>query len=504
MSAAVFLQLPLGGLGLPVRTAGLRGEAPFGHLLAPGSVAVLHPFDDGPFYRHGWNSWSPSGWRPLSGDPLRIANDPNRLLTADDAANDHPSVHAGSAVGALEAPGGDVLLLGALGLGTPRVGADRNTLWGRTEHDGGGWYLGFGPEEEVFAAYARLLAEHLGARDRRAGRVWSSWYSFYEDIDEDLVARTVRDLAGHPFDVVQLDDGWERRVGDWTANDRFPSGMAATARTIEGAGFRPGLWLAPLIALPGSDLARQRPDLLVQDDEGRPLPAGHNWGGPYHALDSTRPEALDHVLQAVRDAVREGFTYLKLDFLSAGAIPGRRAADLPREQVYRDAIRAIREAVGDDVYLLGCGAPMLPSAGILDGVRVGPDVGPFWDNAAQEGDPSGTGARNAILAAVHRAWLRPLYELDPDAVYLRSERNLLDPAQRRLLQDLAVILGFRSTSDPVAWLRPEERTALDAFLTAEVRVERTGRYRWTLDGRAVDFEPAVTAVPSAYPVTVLE
>jgi alpha-galactosidase len=504
MSGPTFRELPLGRLTLPVRTTGVVGDAPLGHVLAPGSVAVLHPFDDTAFYRHGWNSWSPSGWRRLSDAPLRIADDPNRLLTADDAANDLPHRHAGSAVGALEAPGGEVLLLGALGLGTPRVGADRDTLWGRTEHDGGGWYLGFGREEDVFAAYAHLLAEHLGARDRRAGRVWSSWYAFYEDVDEDLVARTVRDLAGHPFDVVQLDDGWERRVGDWSANDRFPSGMAATARTIREAGFRPGLWLAPLIALPDSELARQRPDLLVQDDEGRPLATGFNWGGPYHSLDTTRAEALDHVLQAVRDAVEQGWTYLKLDFLYAGAVPGRRARDLPREQVYREAIRAIRDAVGEDVYLLGSGAPMLPSAGILDGVRVGPDVGPFWDNAARPKDPSGTGARNALLAAVHRTWLRPLYELDPDAVYLRSERNLLDPAQRRLLQDVATILGFRSTSDPIGWLRPEEQEALDDFLTAEPRIERTGRYRWTLDGRTVDLERVVTGTPSEYPVTVLE
>jgi alpha-galactosidase len=131
-------------------------------------------------------------------------------------------------------------------------------------------------------------------------------------------------------------------------------------------------------------------------------------------------------------------------------------------------------------------------------------VGPFWDNGARPDDPSGTGARNSLLAGVHRTWLRPLYELDPDAVYLRSERNLLDPAQRRLLQDLAIILGFRSTSDPIAWLRPEERTALDEFLTAEVRVERIGRYRWALDGRTVDLGPVVTDAPSAYPVTMLE
>jgi alpha-galactosidase len=163
VSSPTFSQLPLGRLILPVRTTGVVDEAPLGHVLAPGSVAVLHPFDDTAFYRHGWNSWSPSGWRRLSDAPLRIANNPDRLQTADDAANDHPHLHTSSAVGALEAHDGDVLLLGALGLGTPRVGANRDTLWGRTEHDGGGWYLGFGPEEEVFAACASLLAHVLRA-----------------------------------------------------------------------------------------------------------------------------------------------------------------------------------------------------------------------------------------------------------------------------------------------------------------------------------------------------
>ncbi|RIX27766.1 glycoside hydrolase family 36 protein [Amnibacterium setariae] len=492
-------------LAVPVRAAGPLTRLGLGWLVPPGPVAVLHPFDEGAsFYRHGWNSWSPSGWRRLTEPPLRIGGDPARLLTADDAANDTPLAHSGSAVGALEGPDGRVLLLGALGLGTPRVGADRHVLHGTTEDAGDGWFLAWGREDEVFGAYAALLAERLGGRDRRAGAVWSSWYSYYEDVDEDLLARTVEDLRGHPIDVVQLDDGWEAAVGDWTANDRFPSGMAATASRIAAAGFRPGLWLAPLIALPRSRFARDHPELLVQDDDGRPLVTGTNWGTGYFALDTTRPEALDHLADVVRRAVADGFTYLKLDFLYAGAVRGRRSRDLPRERVYRDAVEHVRRAAGDDVHLLGCGAPMLPSAGVFDGVRVGPDTAAFWDNGERRDDPSGSGARNAIAASIPRTWLRPLYELDPDAVYFRRRRSLLDEPQRQLVEDAATVLGFRQTSDPMAWLDAGERDELDAWLRAPPAVERFGRTRWRVDGREVDFAPVLDGSAPASPATLVE
>ncbi len=479
----------LGGLSLPVLAGGeprALGEREV--LLPSGPVTLLHPFADAEFFRHGWNSWSPSGWRRLDVAPLRIG-DGQRLLTADDARNDTPHAHSGAAVGALALPDGEVLLLGALGLGAPRVGATASTLWGTVEEPDAEWYLARGPELEVFARYAALLAERLGSRTTRAGRVWCSWYSFYEGLSEQLVRETVAGLAGLPFDVVQLDDGWERSVGDWEANERFPAGMAATARTISDAGFVPGLWLAPLIALPDSVFARERPELLVQGDDGRPLVAGHNWGGAYYALDTTRPEVVEHLRELFARVVGWGFRYLKLDFMYAGALAGIRSVPVHRERAYRDAIELIREAVGDDSYLLGCGVPIVPSAGVFDGVRVGPDVAAYWDNAERSDDPSGAGARNAFLASVHRAWLRPLFETDPDVVYFRRRRSLLDEPQRQLLEDLATALGFKSTSDPASWLLPDEVAALGSWLAREERVRQEGRYLFRIDDRLVDLAP---------------
>jgi alpha-galactosidase len=481
-----------GPLRIPANVAGLPTPVAGGHVVPAGPLALLHPFGDTEFYRHGWNSWSPSGWARTDGETIGIKNSPGRLLTADDAANETPHAHSGSAVGAVAGPDGNALLVGALGLGTPRVGADRNLLWARGEQDDADWFVAYGPEAQVFADYADLVSERLGRRSGRAGTVWSSWYSFFEDIDEQLVARTVSDISGYPFDVFQLDDGWEPIVGDWTAGDKFPSGMAATARTIAEAGFRPGLWLAPMIALPGSTIAQTRPDLLVQGDDGRPLISGYNWGSHYYSLDTTQDEVREHLREVFERVVGWGFRYLKLDFMYAGAIAGRRSRPVHREAAYREAIQHIRDVVGDDVYLLGCGVPMIPSVGVFDGARVGPDVGAFWDNAERVGDPSGVGARNSIVASINRVWMKRLYEVDPDAVYFRSVRNLLTDGERQALRDTAAILEFRSTSDPIAWLTADEREQLIDYLEETAVIEQTGRYAFRVNGRDVDLTPIVT------------
>ncbi|GAA3289443.1 alpha-galactosidase [Dactylosporangium vinaceum] len=477
--------------------AGTPRPAPGGILLPPGRVAILHGLGDASFYRHGQNSWSPCGWRRLSEPPLRIPN-PTRLVTADDPAFDDPARHHGSAVAALQGADGRVLLLGALGLDTPRLIADHDTLTGWYAGAGADWFVAYGPEAEVFTAYAAALEARFGGVKRRAGNVWCSWYAYYENVTEAQITKDVADLQGLPFDVVQIDDGWEERVGDWTPNAKFPSGMPALAARIADAGFRPGLWLAPFIALPASRFAIDHPELLLRDASGRPVVAGSNWGGPYYALDLAQDGARDHVAALIHTVVHEwGFTYLKLDFINAAAafLPDR-----PREQIYRAALELIRTVAGDDVYLLGSGAILLPSLGLLDGLRSGPDVAPMWDNYATV-DPSDATARNAVVNSVHRLWQSPLVEVDPDVVYFRSKLNLLTPQQLQWLRDLADVCGFRAVSDPPSWLTPAELEELRVYLERTPRVTQLSRYRFTVEGREVDFTSAVAIDGQLYPIS---
>ena len=481
----------LGGRHFALQHSGHGAPRPVrgGILLPPGRVAILHGLGDASFYRHGQNSWSPCGWRQLSQPPLRVPN-PSRLVTADDPVFDDPARHHSSAVAALQGPDGQTLLLGALGLDTPRLVADEDTLTGWYATSGADWFLGYGAEDQVFDAYTDQLAQRLGASGRRAGNVWCSWYAYYEDITESQLTKDIADLAGLPFDVVQIDDGWEERVGDWQPNVKFPSGMRSLANRIRDAGFTPGLWLAPFIALPHSRIANEQPHLLLRDPAGAPVVAGYNWGGPYFALDLARADARDHVAERIHAIVHEwGFRYLKLDFVNAVAAhtPGRQ-----REQIYRDGLRLVRETAGDDVYLLGSGAIPLPSLGLLDGLRGGPDVAPMWDNYASQ-DPSDATARNAVVNSVHRLWQSPLVQVDPDVIYFRSKLNLLTAQQMGWLRDLADVCGFRAVSDPPSWLTHAELEDMRNYLDTSPTIRRLGRYRFTIDGREVDFGPAVAA-----------
>ncbi len=441
------------------------------------------------FYRHGWQSWSEARWLELT-EPVRAIEPPSRRPQGEDPRYAEAIRHGGSGVGALATADG-VLLLGALEL-EARVEADARGIEGGYEQGPGDWFVAFGTEAEVFGAYAERLAERFGRRGASAApRLWSSWYGFYRDISEDALLEVLDGLGELAFDAFQIDDGWQRAIGDWEPNDAFGSGMESLATRIRAAGVTPGLWLAPFIARPGSRLHRDHPSWLLRDASGEPVPAGVNWGGPFHALDTTHPEVRVWLEATVRRARGWGFDLLKLDFLYAAALPGVRHRPMGRERAYREALALVRAACGEDAYLLACGAPVLASLGLADGLRVGPDTAPYWDNEDRRlllHDPTGPAARGAIRTSVARLWLRPLVHTDPDVAFFRSRYDLLTPEQRGALQDLGLVAGFKGCSDPPAWLDPDERKALAAWLVGEPRIERIEGNVFRVDGRRVAFE----------------
>lgn len=439
------------------------------------------------FYRHGWHSWSPTGWLDPS-VPRRPVPIPEYRMMGDDPRHGLDTGWGGAHLGAVERDSG-VHLIGALDLDT-RVDWVEGAL---SPSGHGEWFEATGSEPDVFAGYASALAERLGARVRDPGPVWCSWYAYYGAVTGQDIRKELDGLGNLPFAVVQIDDGWQAGIGDWEANAKFDHDMRVMADQIGSTGRTPGLWLAPFLANADSRLAASHPEFLLRNGDADPVAAAFNWGGPALALDVTNPDVVEYVAETCRRAVeRWGFGYLKLDFLYAGAL-GRDG-----EQGYRMAVEAIRQAVGDECYLLACGAPIIPSIGVFDGIRVGPDVAPFWENVDRVvhlHDRAGPGAADAIANSVARLWLRDVIAVDPDVVYFRSRNNLLTADQRGLLIDLAQVCGFRAVSDPIDWLDSREREALEAFLTERPPVERRDRNRFTIAGRPVDFGPVVEERP---------
>ncbi len=305
-----------------------------------------------------------------------------------------------------------------------------------------------------------------GVVTRTHRAIWCSWYSLYAWVNERLVLKALRDYGDMPFDVFQIDDGWQQAHGDWEANAKFPAGMKSLAEKIAATGRTPGLWLAPFMVSPHSRLARDHPDWLLKDENGQPLSAGLTWSGHPLGLDVTHPEVLEWLDQLIRKVRSWGYGYLKLDFLYIGGMIGKLYKDIPREAAYRNALQVIREAAGD-AYLLACGAPILPSLGLCDGIRIGPDVSPYWINtplAIWLENPNDTSTQNAIRTSLHRLWLSPLVNVDPDVMFFRSHHNRLKPHENQLLEDLGFLCGFKATSDLPQWMHAADMNRLRAFL----------------------------------------
>jgi alpha-galactosidase len=78
-------------------------------------------------------------------------------------------------------------------------------------------------------------------------------------------------------------------------------------------------------------------------------------------------------------------------------------------------LRVIREAIGEDAYLLGCGAPILPSVGLVDAMRVGPDISHSYE--PEDGDLSQPSQRAAAGNTRWRAWQHGRFWVaDPDCL----------------------------------------------------------------------------------------
>jgi alpha-galactosidase len=313
---------------------------------------------------------------------------------------------------------------------------------------------------------------------------WCSWYHYFHDVTEDHLRSNLALNAEWPFDVFQLDDGYQSAIGDWlTTNATFPSTLDQLASSIAAAGRTPGLWLAPFLVAPDAQVATRHPEWVARYvldgvDKG-PLRAWWNpaWEGGdagfMYALDTTNPEVIEHLEGGARDLVDAGFDYLKLDFTFAPSVEGgwQDASMTPAQRV-RAGYEAIRRGAGDDTFILGCGVPLANVVGVVDGNRIGQDVAPLWALPASAEvvrgylgvQPSTQFAygNTATRSFMHRRlWLN-----DPDCVMLRTKETDLSPdAARTWARAVGVSGGMALVSDDLALLDADARTLLDEVIT---------------------------------------
>jgi len=339
--------------------------------------------------------------------------------------------------------------------------------------------------------WAALAGQVGGARITAPFQVgWCSWYQYFHDVDESDIAANLALADQWPFDVFQIDDGFQASIGDWLdTNDRFPSDLAALAASITSAGRTPGLWLAPFLVAPDSNVARRHPDWIarhmVDGVDAGPLRTWWNppWGGGedglMYGLDTTHTEVADHLEAVAAAVVDAGFPYLKLDFTFSPSVDGGYVdpTRTPAERV-RAGFAAIRRGAGDDAFLLGCGVPLSNVVGLVDANRIGPDVAPVWSLDPDEEMVAGylgvqPATAHAFTNTLTRAFMhRRLWLNDPDCLMLRTAETGLTPeAARTWAHAVGVSGGMALVSDDLSLLGPDARTLLDEVIVLGRRAD---------------------------------
>ncbi|MBI2913055.1 MAG: alpha-galactosidase [Chloroflexi bacterium] len=478
---------------------------------APLRVQAFHVLEGSPlrlgadprawrFYKEGWQNWTPALVLPCSGEDIYMAPPVIGPTT-------QPAPWRGRFLSELVTAVVDPATGRGLTAGFVSAADQFSQLWldrGRRAITAASYADGIEVPPGASLASERLLLEPTRPDGRPPGRTpleslqrygdalakesgavpwphvvsgWCSWYYYWQGVREETVLENLEFLAAHrdemPVEYVQIDDGYQAGIGDWlTPNEKFPHGMGWLAEQVHARGFKAGLWLAPFMIGADSRLWQEHPDWAVRYKPGRPYVAMVNWSQQCYAMDLTRPDAiewLDRVFRTVFDAW--GYDYVKIDFLYAGAVDGiRHDPNVTRAQAYRRGIETIRRAARDR-FILGCGNPVAPSIGIVNGTRIGPDVAPFWYPAEPPREPgrsdlSLVSTLNGIRNILSRFWMHGrLWLNDPDCLLARDSETALSADEVRTLATVIGLSGgMMLDSDNLPRLSDERRRRIVSFL----------------------------------------
>lgn len=316
----------------------------------------------------------------------------------------------------------------------------------------------------------------------------------------DMLSVVVPDTDNKPFFLI--DDGWARKLyedgrydycgpgGFYTANANFPD-MKALAGRIREAGFRPGLWMRPLAAWVGAP-----EDMLLSTHAGRTL------GGYF---DPTVESVREYIRKCFEKYHEWGYEMVKHDFTSFDIFHrwGRnmlQAGDMTmgdwqfhdttktNAEVVLQLYHDIRDAAGDDIYLIGCNTISHLGAGIFELQRIGDDTsGRSWNPTVQNGvnclafraaqhnafyavDADCVGITDKVEWRLTERWLQLVSE-SGTPLFVSPMPEAMGPEQMESLRKSFEIASKpQSTCEPLDWLESRRPS------------------RWMLMGREVSFD----------------
>ena len=257
--------------------------------------------------------------------------------------------------------------------------------------------------------WAELAAEQCSPRQWKEaplgylGWSWVDTVNGPETSEENLIGNVDairRRLKGLGFSYVWVSMGnlAGGMPGNWLKwnTEHFPGGHEKLVRALRDRGFKLGLWIGPFyVSSALNKLVSEYHEALLKDAEGNLLVVCKEWRhgdagrlSPedrpcLYALDPSHPRAREFIRKVFAAYRNWGVRYYMIDFLDAGAgslgpFRYERCWDTsktPGVEPWYEFLGEIRDAVGEDTYLLGSSGPTIHCAGVCDGIRTGCDFG---------------------------------------------------------------------------------------------------------------------------------
>ena len=279
--------------------------------------------------------------------------------------------------------------------------------------------------EAAIWGFAREKAP-MGRVRKKTPSVFCTWYYYgltvtYEDVRTNLSIMKEKKL---PFDVFQVDEGWEQTLGEWEPNQKFPKPMKEVADEIREAGYMPGIWTSPFVAHETASVWKEHPEWMLRKADGSPCIFPMN-DTVYRVFDITNPATWEYFRELYHKLTFDwGYVYHKLDFTRASVIYEDAVHyddTITLAQAYRCAVEAIRSGMGEDSYFLMCGGLYDPIIGLVDAQRTGSDVLSMWSsNINKDGKTLPYTVKQSLLRYYMNEW----WDNDPDALMVRINENM--------------------------------------------------------------------------------
>lgn len=351
--------------------------------------------------------------------------------------------------------------------------------------------------QDVLESFGTAIAVENGIKNlkNKSYKGWATWdYYAYKFSDKDIYENMDQIKKLDPStNLIQIDAGWYTQRGDFT-NSRadLPGGMKAIADQIKAAGMIPGIWIDGFRANTDSNVFKKHPEYFLHDNEGNVIVQNRRPDGPDKDrvyMDYSHPGARAHMAECIRVITKEmGIPYIKVDFVRLGlndeilAVNKKYKSIKPFDSSLTDVerlrlgLKTMREAAGEDTFLLGCSGVFGPMIGLVDGMRTGGDISPRFEAFPER-----------VLANAGNSYLcGKVFSGDADYTVLRAaadeDKSVAEEKvknggtvsinEAQMWADFNKLYGnFRLSSDKLVILRPERKEILKEVLNFPVMEE---------------------------------